>query len=133
MEIKKRKISQLVYIAVELKLKPIKMHPKTWSQIRQKLHKEYPPSYFFRSKMKERLGFSIREHNAWILNKDYDKEYRDYQDARDSANPVDILLSIPPERGYTRREVHLDFYSENKRTMFLLKYSEELATDDQKY
>ena len=109
------------------------MHPKTWSRIRQKLHAEYPPSFFFRSKMKDRLGFSIREHNAWVENKNYRKELKDYQDAQDSENPVDVLLSLPPSQGTMRTEVHLDFYSENKRTMFLLKYAEDLATDDQKY
>ena len=55
------------------------MHPKTWSRIRQNLHAEYPPSFFFRSKMKDRLGFSIREHNAWVENKNYRKELKDYQ------------------------------------------------------
>jgi len=114
-------------------VKPIKMHTRTWKLIQAKLHTEYPPSYFIRYKMKNKLGFTVREHNAWIPNENYNKEYRDYQDAKDSVNPLDLLLSIPPERGHTRTEVHLDFYSENKRTMFLLKYAEELANDDKRY
>lgn len=109
------------------------MPKTTWSLIRKKLHAEYPPSYFFRSKMKDKLGFTVREHNAWSENKDYYKQYADYQTAQDSTNPVEVLLAFPPERGRTRTEIHLDFYSENKRTMFLLKYAEELATDDQRY
>lgn len=106
------------------------MHTKTWSLIRQKLHAEYPPSFFFRSKMKERLGFSMREHTAWIPNKNYDKEYAAYEEAKMSQGEMNYLLSLPPERGCTRREIHLDFYSENKRTMFLLKYAEELASEE---
>jgi hypothetical protein len=83
--------------------------------------------------MKNKLGFTVREHRAWVENIDYYKQFKDYQNAQDSTNPLDLLLSFPPERGRTRTEIHLDFYSENKRTMFLLKYSEELATDAEKY
>ena len=114
-------------------MKTLKLQTKTWSKIQLRLHKEYRPSFFFREKMKNKLGFTVREHNAWIENKNYHKECRDYQHAQDSENPVDILLTLPPSRGTMRTEIHLDFYSENKRTMFLLKYSEELATDAEKY
>lgn len=108
------------------------MHTRTWKVIQKKLHDEYPPSYFIRDKMRAKLGFTVREHSAWIPNKDYDKDYAEYN--RNKENPVglDILLSLPPERGRTRTEIHLDFYSENKRTMFLLKYAEELANDDKR-
>lgn len=49
--------------------------------------------------MKAVLGFTIREHKAWIPK---------------------------PDGGYTEFQIHLDFYSQNKRTMFLLKFSEIL-------
>ena len=114
-------------------MKTLKLQTKTWHLIQASMRKEYCPSFFFREKMKNKLGFTVREHNAWIENKNYHKECRDYQHAQDSENPVDILLSLPPSRGTMRTEIHLDFYSENKRTMFLLKYSEELATDAEKY
>ena len=109
------------------------MHTRTWKLIQARLHLEYPPSYFIRDKMKNKLGFTVREHHAWVENTDYYKQFKDYQNAQDSTNPIDLLLLFPPERGRTRTEIHLDFYSENKRTMFLLKYSEELATDDKRY
>ncbi len=83
--------------------------------------------------MKEKLGFTVREHNAWIPNKDYDKEYAAYEEAKNNYDELNLLLSLPPERGRTRTEIHLDFYSENKRTMFLLKYAEELANDDKRH
>jgi hypothetical protein len=108
------------------------MHKRTWTKINQKLRTEYPPSYFIREKMKAKLGFTVREHTAWNVNKNYDKEYAAYEEAKMSQDEMNYLLSLPPERGRTRTEIHLDFYSENKRTMFLLKYAEELADDDKR-
>jgi hypothetical protein len=49
--------------------------------------------------MRAVLGFTVRDHKAFIQK---------------------------PDGGYYSLEVHLDFYSENKRTMFLLKFSEVL-------
>lgn len=109
------------------------MHKRTWAVINQKLHAEYPPSYFIRDKMKAKLGFTVREHTVWYVNKDFDKEYAAYEEAKLQADEMNLLLSLPPERGRSRTEVHLDFYSENKKTMFLLKYAEELAKDDNRY
>ena len=118
---------------MELKLKPIKMHQRTWKRLLKRLHEEYPNSYFLRHKMKEKLGFTVREHNAWIPNKNYNQEYAAYEESKNGPDAMNMLLSIPPERGRTRTEIHLDFYSENKRTMFLLKYAEELADDDKRH
>ena len=53
--------------------------------------------------MKLVLGFTVREHTEWIPK--LDGGYSDYQ-------------------------IHLDFYSENKRTMFLLKFSETIGKQD---
>lgn len=47
-------------------------------------------------KMKDKLGFTVREHREWTEQKGYITDIR------------------------------LDFYNEPKRTMFLLKYSEYL-------
>jgi hypothetical protein len=109
------------------------MHQRTWKQLLKRLHDEYPNSYFLREKMKEKLGFTVREHNTWIPNKNYAQEYAAYEEAQNNASELNLLLSLPPEHGRTRTEIHLDFYSENKRTMFLLKYSEELANDDKRH
>lgn len=87
--------------------KPVILAPRTWRRIRDQLHKEYPKTVFMlRNKMKAVLGFTVREHRKWI-----DKP-------RTLGDDLDV--------GYYRDEVHLDFYSENKRTMFLLKYSEDI-------
>lgn len=83
--------------------------------------------------MKEKLGFTAREHTVWHVNKDFDREYAAYEEAKLNADEMNLLLSLPPERGRQQTEIHLDFYSENKRTMFLLKFAEELANDDKRY
>jgi hypothetical protein len=118
---------------MELTMKPVIMHQRTWNKILDLLHNEYPPSYFLRHKMRAKLGFTSREHQAWYPNDNYSQEYAAYERERAMPNELTMLLSMPPERGRTRTEIHLDFYSENKRTMFLLKYSEELAKDDKRY
>jgi hypothetical protein len=97
------------------------------------MRKEYRPSFFFRDNMKNKLGFTVREHHAWIENKDYARGVKEYNQAQLSPDELTMLLTLPPEKGKLQTEIHLDFYSENKRTMFLLKYSEELAKDDKRY
>jgi hypothetical protein len=57
--------------------------------------------------MKEILGFTSRTHEEWI-----DQEV-DVKDIRYNTK-------------YCIKTIHLDFYNEPKRTMFLLKYSEYL-------
>ena len=65
----------------------------------------YPPSVFMlRNKMKDVLGFTVREHN----------EYH---------NPISNGLDEHATHTYT---IRLDFYNKNKYTMFLLKFSEHI-------
>lgn len=79
--------------------------PKQWQTIRADLHTMYPPSVFMlRNKMKDVLGFTVREHS----------EYHDPK--------PDNLDSYSPHT-YT---IRLDFYNKNKYTMFLLKFSEQI-------
>jgi hypothetical protein len=83
---------------------PIKLTVSQWQKIRAELQTQYPRTVFMlRSKMKLVLGFTVREHTEWIPK--LDGGYSDYQ-------------------------IHLDFYSENKRTMFLLKFSETIGKQD---
>jgi hypothetical protein len=71
-----------------------------WLKIYNQIAKEYPPSVLLvRNKMKSILGFTSRTHEEW---EPMDNNYYSYR-----------IITI-----------HLDFYSEPKRTMFLLKYSE---------
>lgn len=82
-------------------MKPIVLTVSQWQQIRTKLQTAYPKTVFMlRDKMKRVLGFTVREHKEWVPKMD---------------------------GGHSDYQIHLDFYSENKRTMFLLKFSEVIG------
>jgi hypothetical protein len=81
-------------------MKPIILSVDKWQRIRAELQQEHPRTVFMlRTKMRSVLGFTVREHNEWV---------------------------IKPDGGYGEHSIHLDFYSERKYTMFILKFSEVL-------
>ena len=87
-------------------MKSIVLSVGQWKIIRSELQTEHSKTVFMlREKMKRVLGFTVREHNEWI---------------------------IKPDGGYGEHQIHLDFYSEKKRTMFLLKFSEVIGNKDGK-
>jgi hypothetical protein len=82
--------------------------------------------------MKDVLGFTVRDHTAWIdkPSEEYRREVKDYhlrQSQLTNKNDPFTMLDWEPSKGHSASQVHLDFYSERKRTMFLLKFSEILA------
>lgn len=80
-------------------MKAVKLSVSQWKKIRKLLQEEHPKTVFMlRDKMKRILGFTVREHREYI-----------------------------EEKGYYDNQIHLDFFSENKRTMFLLKFSEVIS------
>jgi len=80
--------------------KPIVLTHKQWWKLKNRLTNDYSPSVMLiSSRMKERLGFTVREYQVW----------REAGSAWNSTS-----------------DIRLDFYDERKRTMFLLKYSEYL-------
>jgi hypothetical protein len=82
----------------------LKLTVKQWQAIRTDLHTEHPKSVFMlKHKMKSVLGFTVREHNEWV---------------------------IKPDGSYGEHSIRLDFYNERKYTMFLLKYSELINRTD---
>lgn len=84
-------------------MKPVMLSVNQWQAIRKQLQEEYPKTVFMlRSKMRDVLGFTVREHKEFVPK---------------------------PDGGYYDFEIHLDFYSENKRTMFLLKFSEVIGNN----
>lgn len=84
---------------------------RSWNTIYQLIAKEYPPSVLLiREKMKSVLGFTSRAHKEWI---DQEVDIRD----------------IRYDTKYCVHTIHLDFYNEPKRTIFLLKYSEYIIND----
>ena len=89
-------------------MRPVILTTSQWKIIRKQLHEEYPKTVFMiRDKMKKVLGFTVREHRAWV-------------DKPDTAGDD---LNV----GFYRFEIHLDFYSQNKRTMFLMKFGDTIG------
>lgn len=83
--------------------KPIELTPETWEKVREQLKQDYPVSVLaIRSKMKQVLGFTERNH--WTYNKEKGK--------------------------WNRPVICLDFYSEKKRTFFIMKYSDFIGGDN---
>ena len=84
-------------------MKPVILTVNQWQVIRSQLQEEYPRTVFMlRGKMKTVLGFTVREHKEFVPKMD---------------------------GGYYGLQIHLDFFSANKRTMFLLKFSEVIGND----
>lgn len=82
-------------------MKPVRLSVEQWKRIREELQTEYPRTVFMlRNKMRQVLGFTVREHSEWVGK---------------------------PDGGYSDYSIHLDFYSEHKRTMFLMKFSEVIS------
>ena len=102
----------------------LKLTTRQWRSIREELHKEHPKTVFMlRHKMKQVLGFTVREHSGYRPRtarelEDYDRSDNVWHDAE-------------KDRKFYRENVNefaicLDFYNERKYTMFLLKFSEYL-------
>ncbi len=84
-------------------MKPIKVSLKEWDMVLEHITTHHPASVrLVRAKMRAVLGFTSRTHQEWVTF--------DHTGDR--------------ERKVLKEEVHLDFYSDSQRTMFLLKYSE---------
>ena len=77
--------------------KPIVLTHSQWYKLKNRLTDDHSPSVMMLNyRMKDKLGFTVREHRSWT-----------------------------DQRGYMV-DIRLDFFNEPKRTMFLLKYSEYL-------
>jgi hypothetical protein len=88
--------------------KSIVLSEAQWLKIYNQIARDYPPSVLLiRDRMKSVLGFTSRTHEEWIERK---------------VDPRDVGYRTK----YCIKTIHLDFYNEPKRTMFLLKYSEYL-------
>ena len=72
-----------------------------WAKIYNQIAQDYPPSVLLiRDKMKSVLGFTSRTHTEWVFE--------------DFGHPNQVPYTT----------IHLDFYNEPKRTMFLLRYGD---------
>ena len=86
-------------------MKSLILKHREWERIFAKIKEEYadtPSIYLMRNKMRTQLGFTVREHrnyNEQDVEYDLNNDWRDYHS-----------------------QIHIDFYSEAARTMFMLKY-----------
>lgn len=81
--------------------KSISLSRAQWKLLNSQLQKDFPRSTFLiRSRMKDQLGFTTRNHLEW---------------------------SDEPNFRIRRTTVELDFYDEGKKTMFLLRYSDFIS------
>ena len=85
--------------------KPVEISHSQWNNLLTRLREEYSPSVVLLTrKMKSKLGFTPRT-------------YKDWDD------------SIGKYGGWRKNCVMLDFYSEKKRTWFLMKYSDYIQKE----
>lgn len=83
--------------------KPIVLTEAQWWPLHQQISRDYPASVLLiQSRTRAVLGFTVRRHREWVKDPGYDG-YGNYAET-----------------------IHLDFYDEPKRLMFLLKYTEFL-------
>ena len=84
--------------------KPIELSHKQWMYLREQLHKDYPRSVMLiRGRMQAKLGFTNREYKSWD--------------------------EFGADGGYRKNCIMLDFYSEKKRTFFMIKYSDYIQQE----
>lgn len=97
--------------------KPVVMTPNQWASVLNNIkQRERPSVYLSRTKMKDVLGFTVRDHREYVKDQDYIKLTND-----DWSNPFAGGDSWY-EDTHCEHTVRLDFYDDQKRTMFLLKY-----------
>lgn len=87
-------------------MKAVVLKHREWESIFNQIKEDYkatPATYLLRSRMKTELGFTYREHQDWSYRSE-EIPGRDY-DWRDE-----------------RSQIHIDFYSEQAQTFFMLRY-----------
>jgi len=95
--------------------KPVIMRPEQWGTVLEHIkQREKPSVYLSREKMKETLGFTVRDHREYIKEPNYVKS--------PSTGEWHDLELVWFEGKTNVHTVRLDFYDDQKRTMFLLKY-----------
>jgi hypothetical protein len=95
--------------------KPVVMRPEQWGTVLEHIkQREKPSVYLSREKMKETLGFTVRDHREYVKDPNYVKS-----PSRGEWHDLELGWYEGKTNVHT---VRLDFYDDQKRTMFLLKY-----------
>ena len=76
-------------------------HPGDWIAIYSKILKDFGMGMAVRTRLRRELGFTYRNHTAWISGGKTKGEY---------------------EIKYPEEQVHLDFYTESSQSWFQLRY-----------
>lgn len=85
--------------------KPIEISHSQWDKLSKQLYKDYPRSVMLiRERMKSKLGFVVREYKDWSNE-------------------------IGKYGGWRKNCIMLDFYSEKKRSFFILKYADYVGKE----
>ena len=96
--------------------KPIVMTPGQWAGVLERIkQREKPSVYLSREKMKAVLGFTVRDHREYVKDPNYVRPL-------DNSDWFPVLELGWYEGKNAQHTVRLDFYDDQKRTMFLLKY-----------
>ena len=91
------------------------LKPHEWLSIKEDLIKSYGASIMISWKLKRELGFTVRYHKGLVKYSDETAEWKKYVD--------DDWMEEMKNRFHYEDQIHLDFWSESAKTMFLLKYS----------
>ena len=97
--------------------KPVVMSSDQWAAILDRIkQREKPSVYLSRSRMKEVLGFTVRDHREYVKDLDYVRRPQDKDEwfYMEPAGWFEGKMNV--------HTIRLDFYDEQKRTMFLLRY-----------
>ena len=95
---------------------PITMSPSQWNTVLANIkQRERPSVYLSREKMKNVLGFTVRDHREYVKDPNYVRPL-------DDSDWFPVLELGWFEGKTSQHTVRLDFYDDQKRTMFLLKY-----------
>jgi hypothetical protein len=98
--------------------KPVIMTPQQWSSVLAMIkQREKPSVYLSRAKMKDVLGFTVRDHRECVKDPKIDMFA-----STDKGEWFNMHVQGWYEGKTNVHTVRLDFYDEPKRTMFLLKY-----------
>lgn len=85
-------------------MKALILKHREWEKVFSQIKQDYaatPATYLIRDRMKRDLGFTYREHTEWTKEYEFDPQH----DWRDGNS-----------------KIHIDFYSEEAQTFFMLKY-----------
>jgi hypothetical protein len=97
--------------------KPVVMSPEQWKGVLERIkQREKPSVYLSREKMKETLGFTVRDYREYVKDPEYVRRPQDKDEwfYMEPAGWFEGKMNV--------HTIRLDFYDEQKRTMFLLKY-----------